>query len=114
MNNKFEDLLNSMKLNDLLCKKEVAVEKKKNKTLMVVAGISILAAIAAVAFAIYKHCSKKTYDDYEDDYEDAFEDLIDDYEDELDETEESEDDSEEDTNETTEEQVEASTEESEN
>lgn len=68
-----EELINISKLNALLNKKEE--EKKKNTILWVLAIIGSIAAIAGIAFAVYKFLTPdylEEYEDYEDDFDDDF------------------------------------------
>lgn len=73
MTNKLEDLLNAAKLNELIHKKELE-EKNKNNILVGLAIIGAIAAVAAIAFAVYKYFTPDYLDDFEDDFEDEFED----------------------------------------
>ncbi len=73
MNGKMEELLNAVKLNEILHKEEK--EKKTNKLVIILAVIGIVAAIAAIAFAVYKYLTPDYEDDYDfedDDFEDDF------------------------------------------
>ena len=66
--NKFEDLLNAMKLGELLNKKE---EKKHSTLIMVLAIIGAVLSVAAIAYAVYKHFSPDYLEDFDDEeYED--------------------------------------------
>ncbi len=73
MTNKLEDLLNAAKLNELIHKKELE-EKNKNNILVGLAIIGAIAAVAAIAFAVYKYFTPDYLDDFDDDFEDDFED----------------------------------------
>lgn len=73
MTNKLEDLLNAAKLNELIHKKELE-EKNKNSILIGLAIIGAIAAVAAIAFAVYKYFTPDYLDDFDDDFEDDFED----------------------------------------
>ncbi len=73
MTNKLEDLLNAAKLNELIHKKELE-EKNKNNILVGLAVIGAIAAVAAIAFAVYKYFTPDYLDDFDDDFEDDFED----------------------------------------
>ncbi len=79
MNNKIEELLSAVKLNDLISRKQIE-EKKKNKALCVIAIIAAVAAIAAVVYAIYKRCTPDYLEDFDEDFDDDYED---DFEDET-------------------------------
>lgn len=73
MDNKINDLVNAIKINELFHKKEVEEEKKKN-CIIILAVVGIITLIAGIAFMIYKFV---TPDYYEDDYN-FDEDLLDD------------------------------------
>ncbi len=76
---KLENIMEAAKLNELLGKKE---EKKSNILLWVLAIIGIVAAIAGIAYMLYRHFAPDYLEDFEDDFEDDF----------LDEAEEDDDD----------------------
>ena len=80
-----EEIVNATKLNDLLHRKEEE-DKKKNCILWVLAIIGAVAAVAGIAYAVYRFFTP----DYLEDFEDAFDDDFDDdfFEDEKDEKEE--------------------------
>lgn len=83
MSNKFEELLNAAKLNELIRKKELEDEKKS----CIMWGLAILGAVALVgtiAYAVYKHFTP----DYLEDFEDDFDDFDDDFFEDVDDTEE--------------------------
>lgn len=74
INSKIEEFLNTAKLNELLHKKELE-EKNKNTIFIVLAVIGAVAAIAGIAYAVYKYCTPDYLEDYEpDDYSDSFDD----------------------------------------
>ena len=74
MNSKIEDLLNAAKVNELLHKKEIE-EKNKNTIVIVLAVIGAIAAVAGIAYAVYKYLMPDYLDDFDpDDYPDTFED----------------------------------------
>ena len=54
MSNKFEDLINAAKVSELLHKKELE-EKNKNTIVIALAIIGAIAAVAGIAFAVYKY-----------------------------------------------------------
>lgn len=72
-----EDLLNVAKFSDLVNKKE---EKKDNKIVWALAIIGAVAAVAAIAFAVYKYLTPDYLDDFDEDFDDDFDDDF--YEDE--------------------------------
>lgn len=66
--NKLEDLINAANLGSLIDKKED--EKKKHKYVCIFAVIGVIAAISAIAIAIYKYLSPDYFEDFDDDFED--------------------------------------------
>lgn len=78
--NKFEEYLSMAKISDFIHRKELEDEKKKTVCLV----FAIIAAIAAIAFGIYKYLSREDdVDDFEDDFEDDFDDDFEDEEDDF-------------------------------
>ena len=67
MSNKFEDLINAAKVSELLHKKELE-EKNKNAIVIVLAVLGAIAAVAGIAFAVYKYLTPDYSDDFDDDY----------------------------------------------
>ena len=80
-----EEIVNATKLNDLLHRKEEE-DKKKNCILWVLAIIGAVAAVAGIAYAVYRFCTPDYLEDFEDDFDDDFDDDF--FEDEKDEKEE--------------------------
>ena len=78
---KLEDLIDLVKVSDLLNKKEAETKKKCNVAVCVLAVIGIVAAVAAIAYAVYRYLNPDYLDDFEDDFEDEFEDDEEDEED---------------------------------
>lgn len=68
------------KLDELLdvVKNGYQKEEKKNTVVLVFAVIGIIAAVAGVAYAIYRHFTPDYMDDFEDDFEDDFDDYFED------------------------------------
>lgn len=66
LNEKIEDLLAALK------KKED--EKEKNTVLWVLAIIGAVAAVAGIAFAVYRFFAPDYLEDFEEDFEDDFDD----------------------------------------
>lgn len=74
MSNKVEELLNTARINELLHKKELE-EKNKNTIVIVLAIIGAIAAVAGIAFAVYKYLTPDYLDDMDsDDMYDSFDD----------------------------------------
>ena len=69
MNNKMEDFLTATKLNELLHKKELE-EKNKNTVLWILAVIGAVAAVAGIAYAVYRFLAPSYLDEFEDDFDD--------------------------------------------
>ncbi len=69
MDNKFNEIVNAIKVNELFHKKEVE-DEKKNCVLWVLAGIGAVALIAGIAYAVYRHFAPDYYyDEFEDDFD---------------------------------------------
>ena len=73
MSNKFEDLINAAKVSELLHKKELE-EKNKNAIVIVLAVLGAIAAVAGIAFAVYKYLTPDYLEDFDPDYSDDFDD----------------------------------------
>ena len=72
--NKLENLIDLVKANELLNKKEVETKKKCNVVVCVLAVIGVVAAVAAIAYAVYRYLNPDYLDDFEDDFEDDLDD----------------------------------------
>ena len=83
--NKLDDILESAGVNDVLGRKKEEEEKKCNKLLWVFAIIGAIAAVAAIAYAVYRYLTPDYLEDFEDDFDDDFDDDF--FEDEDDEEE---------------------------
>lgn len=70
--NKLEDMIAASKLNDLLHKRED--DKAKNTVLWILAIVGAVAAIAGIAYAVYKFFTPDYLEDFEEDFEDDFDD----------------------------------------
>ncbi|MDD2971779.1 MAG: hypothetical protein PHE02_06580 [Lachnospiraceae bacterium] len=87
---KIDELMNLLKSNELLGKKEPPKEEKKsNPVLWVFAILGVIALIAGVAYALYQYFTPDYLEDFEDDFEDEFDDDF--FEDEEDSEDDSED-----------------------
>ena len=69
--NRMEEIVNSTKLNEFLHRKEEE-DKKKNCILWVLAIIGAVAAVAGIAYAVYRFFTPDYLDDFEDDFDDDF------------------------------------------
>ena len=73
--NRMEEIVNSTKLNEFLHRKEEE-DKKKNCILWVLAIIGAVAAVAGIAYAVYRFFIAQDYlEDFEDDFEDEEDDV---------------------------------------
>ena len=71
--NRMEEIVNSTKLNEFLHRKEEE-DKKKNCILWVLAIMGAVAAVAGIAYAVYRFFTPDYLDDFEDDFDDDFDD----------------------------------------
>lgn len=69
---KVEEFIAETKLNDLLHKKEA--ESQKNKVIWVLAIIGAVAAVAGIAYAVYRFFTPDYLEEFEDDFDDDFDD----------------------------------------
>lgn len=74
MNKRIEDIIAETRLNEILHKNEV--EKQKNTVIWALAIIGAVAAVAAIAYAVYRFVSPDYLDDFEDDFDDDFDDYF--------------------------------------
>ena len=75
--NRMEEIVYSTKLNEFLHRKEEE-DKKKNCILWVLAIIGAVAAVAGIAYAVYRFFTPDYLDDFEDDFDDDFDDYFED------------------------------------
>lgn len=68
MDKRFNDIINSVKVNELFHKKE-AEDKKKNCVMWVLAIVGIVTVIAAIAYAVYKFVTPDYYEDDDIDFD---------------------------------------------
>lgn len=80
---KVEEIMNSTRLNEFLHKKEEE-DKKKNCILWMLAIIGAVAAVAGIAYAVYRFFTPDYLEDFEDDFDDDFDDDF--FEDDTEET----------------------------
>ena len=71
LGSKMEELVNASRLNSILSKREDD-EKKKNTIIWALAIIGAIAAVAGIAFAVYKFFTPDYLEDFEDDFDDDF------------------------------------------
>ena len=77
-----EEYIDMSRINELLGRKEEE-EKKCNTILWVFAVIGAIAAVAGIAYAVYRYLKPDYLEDFDDDYDDDFDDDF--FEDEDDE-----------------------------
>ena len=68
MDKKFNDIINSVKVNELFHKKE-AEDKKKNCIMWTLAIVGVVTVIAAIAYAVYKFVTPDYYEDDDIDFD---------------------------------------------
>ncbi|MDD3204966.1 MAG: DUF4366 domain-containing protein [Lachnospiraceae bacterium] len=72
---RMDELINLLKSNEWMGKKEPAKEEKKsNPILWVFAILGGIAVIAGIAYALYKYFTPDYLEDFEDDFDDEFDD----------------------------------------
>lgn len=75
--NKLEDILQAVKLNEMMGKKKhhiIEKEKKCNKVLWVLAVVGAVVAVAGIAYAVYRYFTPDYLEDFEDNFDDEFDD----------------------------------------
>ncbi|MDR2043577.1 MAG: DUF4366 domain-containing protein [Clostridium sp.] len=77
---KWEDLVQAAKINELLGKKD---EKKCNALLWILAVIGAIAAVAGIAYAVYRYLTPDYLEDFDDEFEDDFEEDEDEEDDDI-------------------------------
>jgi len=70
--NKFEELIAATKLGELMNKKEEEAQCKK--ILWALAIIGAIAAVAAIAYGVYRFFAPDYLEDFDEDFEDEFDD----------------------------------------
>lgn len=70
--NRFENLVDVSKLNELLGKKEP--KKECNVLVWILAIVGVVATVAGIAYAVYRFVTPDYLEDFEDDFEDELED----------------------------------------
>lgn len=85
MKDRLDEIMNKANLTELIHKKEVE-EKHKNSVVFILAIIGAVAAVAGIAFAVYKflqpdYLDDSDYDDFDDDFDDDYVELNSDDED---------------------------------
>ena len=71
---KVEELIAETKLNDLLRRNNS--DKQKNTVVWVLAIIGVVAAVAAIAYGVYRFFTPDYLEDFEDDFDDDFDDYF--------------------------------------
>ncbi len=90
--NRVEDFLNSAKTNEMLSellhlkREEVKKEKKNDVLVWALIIIGAVAAVAGIAYAVYRFFTPDYLEEYDEDFDDDFDDDF--FDDEDDETEE--------------------------
>jgi len=77
MGNKLDDMLNAMKLGDLIHRRKAA-DQKKNTMICILAIIGIISLIASIAYAVYRYMGRDYLEDFDDDFDDYEDDYFDD------------------------------------
>lgn len=71
---KVEELIAETKLNELLRRK--SDEKQKNTILWILAIVGTVAAVAAIAYGVYRFFTPDYLEDFEEDFDDDFDDYF--------------------------------------
>jgi hypothetical protein len=70
MGNKIDDLLEAIKSGELIRKKEDPAEKRRHVIMCVLSIIGAVAAVAGIAYAVYRYMNPDYLEDFEDDFDD--------------------------------------------
>lgn len=69
-NTKIGEMLAESKLSELIKKKEEPIEEKKHSLVFFLAIIGAVAAIAAIAYAVYRYVTPDYMEEFDDDFDD--------------------------------------------
>jgi hypothetical protein len=69
MGNKIDDLLDAMRLRDLIHRKDPS-EDRRHTVMCVLAIIGAIAAVAGIAYAVYRYMNPDYLEDFDDDFDD--------------------------------------------
>ena len=69
--NRVEEIINNMKVAEILNKKE---DKKVPAVVVLLAVVGIIALVAGIAYAVYRFFAPNYLEDFEDEFEDEFDD----------------------------------------
>ena len=84
---KIEELIASSKINSLINKKEEEPKKTTNWIIVGLAIVGAVAAVAAIAYGVYRYFTPDYLDDFDDDFEDGDDFEEDDFEDDFEDEE---------------------------
>ena len=73
--NRIEEMIAESKLSEILNRNEA--EKQKNTVIWILAIIGAVAAVAGIAYAVYRFFTPDYLEDFEDDFDDDFDDYFD-------------------------------------
>ncbi len=74
MGNKIEDLLNAMRLGELMHRRD-PMEKKRHVIMCILAILGAITAVAAIAYAVYRYMNPDYLEDFDDDFDDFEDDM---------------------------------------
>ena len=69
VSNKFEEIMNVAKLNELLRRRD-PMEKRKSKLTCLLAIVGAVTLIAGIAYAVYRYMNPDYLDDFDDEFDD--------------------------------------------